>query len=186
MLIKKSKQNVNYVLYVKASIMALFTPIGALIVGPIMDRIGRKKACLLTCLPLLTSWTISAVSSSDNVYMFYASRMLAGIGGGIISSCKSLKTMSPWNVRKFVDLLPNLFRYDHGGHSIRVGNQSRVLQAAAVVTQQRVLFWRRAAFHNFGVFALVRRQPNVHRVHCRQHNSHRGVHAGEPDMAVEV
>ncbi|XP_022181236.1 facilitated trehalose transporter Tret1-2 homolog isoform X2 [Myzus persicae] len=65
------------------SISVLCTPVGAFLVGLEMDKIGRKKACLLTCLPLLASWTIVTVSSSDNIYTFYAFRLLAGIGAGM-------------------------------------------------------------------------------------------------------
>jgi len=66
----------------KASISVLCTPVGAFFVGMMMDKIGRKKACLLTCLPLLVSWTIVTILSSDNIYTFYAFRLLAGIGAG--------------------------------------------------------------------------------------------------------
>ncbi|XP_060872174.1 facilitated trehalose transporter Tret1-like isoform X2 [Metopolophium dirhodum] len=66
-----------------ASISVLCTPVGAFLVGLVMDRIGRKKACLLTCLPLLASWIIATISSSDNIYTFYAFRLLAGIGAGM-------------------------------------------------------------------------------------------------------
>jgi len=67
----------------KASISVLCTPVGAILIGLVMDRIGRKKACLLTCLPLLASWIIATFSSSDNIYPFYTFRLLAGIGAGI-------------------------------------------------------------------------------------------------------
>ncbi|VVC29028.1 Sugar transporter, conserved site,Major facilitator superfamily domain,Major facilitator, sugar [Cinara cedri] len=65
------------------SILALFTPVGALFIGVIMDRIGRKKSCLLTCIPLLMSWILGALSSSDSIYLFVVSRTLAGIGAGM-------------------------------------------------------------------------------------------------------
>lgn len=67
----------------KASILALCTPVGSFLIGIIMDRIGRKKACFWTCLPLLASWLLTLCTSSDSIYMFYASRMFAGIGAGI-------------------------------------------------------------------------------------------------------
>lgn len=65
------------------SISILCTPVGAFLVGLVMDRIGRKNACLLTCLPLLASWIIVTISSSENIYSFYAFRLLAGIGAGM-------------------------------------------------------------------------------------------------------
>lgn len=42
------------------------------------------------------------------------------------------------------------FRNDHGGHSVRVGNQSLVVQADFVVSEQRFLFWWYTALHLFG------------------------------------
>lgn len=68
--------------FIKASILALCIPVGAFLIGLIMDRVGRKYACLLTCLPLLVSWVTAAITSSGSIYMFYVSRMFAGIGTG--------------------------------------------------------------------------------------------------------
>ncbi|XP_060851884.1 facilitated trehalose transporter Tret1-like [Rhopalosiphum padi] len=65
------------------SISVLCTPVGAFFVGLVMDRIGRKNACLLTCLPLLASWTIVTISSTDNIYTCYVFRLLGGIGAGM-------------------------------------------------------------------------------------------------------
>ncbi|CAH1736010.1 unnamed protein product [Aphis gossypii] len=65
------------------SISVLCIPIGAILVGLVMDKIGRKNACLLTCFPLLASWTTVTISSSDNIYTCYAFRVLGGIGAGM-------------------------------------------------------------------------------------------------------
>ncbi|XP_025199124.1 facilitated trehalose transporter Tret1-like [Melanaphis sacchari] len=65
------------------SISVLCTPVGAFFVGLVMDKIGRKNSCLLTCLPLLASWTTVTISSSDNIYACYAFRLLGGIGAGM-------------------------------------------------------------------------------------------------------
>ncbi|XP_050060368.1 facilitated trehalose transporter Tret1-like isoform X3 [Aphis gossypii] len=65
------------------SISVLCIPIGAILVGLVMDKIGRKNACLLTCFPLLASWTTVTISSSDNIYTCYAFRVLGGIGADL-------------------------------------------------------------------------------------------------------
>lgn len=68
-----------------AGILVLCTPIGAIIVGVIMDRIGRKNAFLVTCVPLILSWSIALVGSPKNMNFIYASRTFAGIGGGNVN-----------------------------------------------------------------------------------------------------
>ncbi|XP_050434545.1 uncharacterized protein LOC126841851 isoform X2 [Adelges cooleyi] len=67
------------------SMLVLCTPIGAVLIGVIMDRIGRKKACLLTCVPLLIAWSIASIATifPDHIGLFYACRVFAGIGGGM-------------------------------------------------------------------------------------------------------
>ncbi|KAE9539943.1 hypothetical protein AGLY_005195, partial [Aphis glycines] len=67
------------------SILVLCTPIGAISIGVIMDRIGRKNAFLLTCVPLLISWSIASVARPENMGLIYACRFFAGIGGGMTS-----------------------------------------------------------------------------------------------------
>ncbi|XP_050498226.1 facilitated trehalose transporter Tret1-like [Diabrotica virgifera virgifera] len=44
------------------------------------DTIGRKKTLLLITIPHLLSWVLAALA--QNVYVFYASRICAGIGDG--------------------------------------------------------------------------------------------------------
>lgn len=68
----------------KASVLALSTPIGAIMNGAIMDRIGRKKACILCCLTLLVSWILASMTTHEKILMFYASRIVAGIGAGTV------------------------------------------------------------------------------------------------------
>ncbi|XP_050546163.1 uncharacterized protein LOC126908292 [Daktulosphaira vitifoliae] len=65
------------------SLLALSTPLGAILIGPLMDRIGRKNACFWSCLPLLTSWLLALVTNSNNIVLFYLSRLCAGIGSGM-------------------------------------------------------------------------------------------------------
>uniref|UniRef100_A0A2H8TRH6 Sugar transporter ERD6 n=1 Tax=Melanaphis sacchari TaxID=742174 RepID=A0A2H8TRH6_9HEMI len=67
------------------SILVLCTPIGAIAIGIIMDRIGRKNAFLLTTVPLLISWSIASVARPENMSLIYACRFFAGIGGGMTS-----------------------------------------------------------------------------------------------------
>ncbi|XP_050434543.1 facilitated trehalose transporter Tret1-like [Adelges cooleyi] len=65
------------------SVMPLCTPLGAIFIGPLMDRIGRKNACFWTCLPLLASWLFAVATTNDNIALFYISRIFAGIGSGM-------------------------------------------------------------------------------------------------------
>ncbi|XP_060872179.1 uncharacterized protein LOC132946285 isoform X2 [Metopolophium dirhodum] len=67
------------------SILVFCTPIGAITIGVIMDRIGRKNAFLLTSVPLLISWSIASVARPENMRLIYACRFFAGIGGGMTS-----------------------------------------------------------------------------------------------------
>lgn len=67
------------------SILVFCTPIGAIAIGIIMDRIGRKNAFLLTSVPLLISWSIISVAQPENMRLIYACRFFAGIGGGMTS-----------------------------------------------------------------------------------------------------
>lgn len=60
--------------------MTIFLPVGSFIVGPLMDRFGRKRIILLTCIPFLISWTL--IYFARNVYFIYVARIIAGIGAG--------------------------------------------------------------------------------------------------------
>lgn len=63
-----------------ASIVTICLPIGSFIVGPLMDRFGRRRMALLTCLPFLLGWILMYVAT--NVFYIYAARVFAGIGAG--------------------------------------------------------------------------------------------------------
>lgn len=63
-----------------ASIVTLALPPGALAVGPLMDKFGRKKVCMLTSLPFMCSWILQ--SRSTEVWHMYLARILAGIAAG--------------------------------------------------------------------------------------------------------
>ncbi|XP_025410402.1 facilitated trehalose transporter Tret1-like isoform X2 [Sipha flava] len=67
------------------SILVVCTPIGTIAIGVIMDRIGRKNAFLVTCVPLLISWSIASVVRPEDMSLIYACRVFAGIGGGMTS-----------------------------------------------------------------------------------------------------
>ncbi|XP_066251960.1 facilitated trehalose transporter Tret1-like [Euwallacea similis] len=64
-----------------ASIVAIALPLGSLCIGPIMDRLGRKKTCILTTIPFLISWALHAFAT--NVWYIYAARIVAGFGAGL-------------------------------------------------------------------------------------------------------
>ncbi|XP_030759587.1 facilitated trehalose transporter Tret1-like isoform X2 [Sitophilus oryzae] len=64
-----------------ASIVTAALPFGSLTIGPLMDRFGRKKMCLLTTLPFLISWTLH--NFATNVWYIYIARIVAGFGAGL-------------------------------------------------------------------------------------------------------
>ncbi|XP_066155149.1 facilitated trehalose transporter Tret1-like isoform X2 [Euwallacea fornicatus] len=64
-----------------ASIVTASFPFGALTIGLLMDKFGRKKMCMLTAVPFLASWTLHYFAT--NVWYIYTGRMIAGFGGGL-------------------------------------------------------------------------------------------------------
>lgn len=67
-----------------ASIASMATPAGCILTGWLMDAIGRKKAILITQVPVILGWII--IASATNVPMIYAGRMLTGLGSGMIGA----------------------------------------------------------------------------------------------------
>lgn len=61
--------------------MVIFQPIGAFFIGPIMDYLGRKKACVITNIPTVMSW-ILIYFSKHSLWPIYLARVLAGLSGG--------------------------------------------------------------------------------------------------------
>lgn len=49
-----------------------------------MDRIGRKKALLLTEIPLILGWIL--IASAQTVEMIYLGRLLTGLGSGMVGA----------------------------------------------------------------------------------------------------
>ncbi|XP_043472225.1 facilitated trehalose transporter Tret1-2 homolog [Leptopilina heterotoma] len=63
------------------SLMTIGVPIGSLLVGPLMDKFGRKKLCLFSCIPMMISWLILIMANSIN--LIYISRFIAGFSSGL-------------------------------------------------------------------------------------------------------
>lgn len=64
-----------------ASIVTLALPPGSLAVGPLMDKFGRKKICMLTAIPFMCSWIIQG--RATEVWHMYVARILAGLAAGL-------------------------------------------------------------------------------------------------------
>ncbi|EFN64692.1 Sugar transporter ERD6-like 4 [Camponotus floridanus] len=64
-----------------ASLVTITLPIGSLIVGPLMDKFGRKTVCLLSCIPAAVSWVLLILANS--LITIYAARVVAGIAAGL-------------------------------------------------------------------------------------------------------
>lgn len=60
--------------------MTICLPIGSFIVGPLMDKFGRRRMALLTCIPFFIGWIL--MYSAKDVFFIYAARTIAGIGAG--------------------------------------------------------------------------------------------------------
>ncbi|XP_046672415.1 facilitated trehalose transporter Tret1-like isoform X3 [Homalodisca vitripennis] len=65
-----------------ASLMAIATPVGALVCGPFMDLLGRRLFSVIATVPIILSWFI-LVLMPNSVWLLYVARVLAGFGGGL-------------------------------------------------------------------------------------------------------
>uniref|UniRef100_A0A1B6E0X0 Major facilitator superfamily (MFS) profile domain-containing protein n=1 Tax=Clastoptera arizonana TaxID=38151 RepID=A0A1B6E0X0_9HEMI len=65
-----------------ASLVAIGTPVGSLICGPLMDFFGRKKFSLICCVPNIIAWML-IVLTPNSVWMLYIGRLLGGLSGGM-------------------------------------------------------------------------------------------------------
>lgn len=75
------KHDVMSFIGIAASLMAIATPVGALVCGPCMDLMGRKLFSLITTLPIACSWFL-LVLTPNYTWSLYFARILAGFGGG--------------------------------------------------------------------------------------------------------
>lgn len=73
-----------------AAVVAVTTPVGSLLSGPLMDYLGRRNTCLVTSVPLLLAWLLLPLAAalgpdagSAPLWLVYASRALAGCGSGL-------------------------------------------------------------------------------------------------------
>lgn len=67
-----------------ASLSSASTPIGCILSGILMDRIGRKKTLLITEVPSILGWLL--ISTASNVEMIYCGRLLVGFGSGMVGA----------------------------------------------------------------------------------------------------
>lgn len=63
-----------------ASLVAIALPLGSFTIGPLMDKLGRKKMCMLSTLPFIVSWLFLA--NATNVWHIYLARIISGFTGG--------------------------------------------------------------------------------------------------------
>ncbi|XP_031636936.1 facilitated trehalose transporter Tret1-like [Contarinia nasturtii] len=64
-----------------ASLVAICLPLGSLIVGPLMDRFGRRYIALSTSIPIFIGWIL--MYFANNVTFIYAARIISGISAGL-------------------------------------------------------------------------------------------------------
>lgn len=70
-----------------ASLSSASTPVGCILSGWLMDAIGRKRALLLTEIPLLLGWLLIATAAPvSGLYQIYAGRLLVGLGSGMVGA----------------------------------------------------------------------------------------------------
>lgn len=68
------------ILFVLASIVTLATPFGAFFIGPLMDKYGRKRMCLLTNIPFAIGWLLHYFAT--NIWYIYVARVISGFSSG--------------------------------------------------------------------------------------------------------
>lgn len=64
-----------------ASLVTITLPLGSLVLGPVIDKFGRKKVAVFSCLPFVLSWLLIATAKS--VIPVYVARCIAGITAGL-------------------------------------------------------------------------------------------------------
>lgn len=83
---------------IPASLSSAGTPIGCLLSGYVMDRLGRKKTLIMIEIPLIIGWLLIAFAS--DITMIYIGRVLVGFGSGL---GKEIKIFFLWTERKLTD-----------------------------------------------------------------------------------
>uniref|UniRef100_A0A8D8SVQ9 Facilitated trehalose transporter Tret1 n=1 Tax=Cacopsylla melanoneura TaxID=428564 RepID=A0A8D8SVQ9_9HEMI len=66
-----------------ASLVTITNPIGALCMGPVMDRIGRKLSLIFVCIPFIFSSILTLCSDPSDITLLYISKTCAGVGSGM-------------------------------------------------------------------------------------------------------
>lgn len=61
--------------------MAVSLPFGSSILGPLIDRFGRKRIILFTTIPFLIGYIL--IATATNVYAIYVARITCGMSGGL-------------------------------------------------------------------------------------------------------
>lgn len=70
-----------------ASLSSASTPVGCILTGWLMDAIGRRRALLLTEVPLALGWILIAVAPvTHGLHYIYAGRLLVGLGSGMVGA----------------------------------------------------------------------------------------------------
>lgn len=70
-----------------ASLSSASTPVGCILTGWLMDAIGRRRALLLTELPLALGWMLIALAPvTHGLHFIYAGRLLVGLGSGMVGA----------------------------------------------------------------------------------------------------
>ncbi|XP_034242973.1 facilitated trehalose transporter Tret1-2 homolog [Thrips palmi] len=68
-----------------AAAVAVTTPVGSLLSGPLMDWLGRRTACMATAAPLVLAWLVLPLAAGPwpVLGLVYASRAMAGAASGL-------------------------------------------------------------------------------------------------------
>ncbi|XP_069699247.1 facilitated trehalose transporter Tret1-like isoform X5 [Periplaneta americana] len=72
-----------------ASLTSIGMPVGCLFMGPLMDRLGRKRTLMLVNLPAVLGWLLLASASHSPswfLWQVYAGRLLTGLTTGLVNT----------------------------------------------------------------------------------------------------
>ncbi|XP_069699269.1 facilitated trehalose transporter Tret1-like isoform X2 [Periplaneta americana] len=71
-----------------ASMISVGMPLGCLFIGPLLDRLGRRRTIILVNAPAVVGWFLIATVPSNEHWFFpqlYIGRFLAGVSVGLVS-----------------------------------------------------------------------------------------------------